>query len=49
MGGLIFRVCVMWQRDLGFREVVALQVAQNHLDLNTKHTQKEAEVYKSIT
>lgn len=36
VGGLLFTVCVMLQRGLGFREVVALQVPENHLDL--KHT-----------
>lgn len=33
VGGLILSICVMWQSDLGLREVVALQVAENHLDL----------------
>lgn len=38
VGGLIFSVCVcvMMKRGLGFREVVALQVPENHLDLETR-------------
>ena len=34
VGGLIFGICVIWQSDLGFGEVAALQVAEDHLDLN---------------
>lgn len=35
VGGLIFSICVVWQTNLGFGERAALQVAVNHLDLNT--------------
>lgn len=48
VGGLIFSICVIWQSDLGLWEVVALQVAENHLDLkNNMYTQTVADVYKA--
>lgn len=46
VGGLILSVCVVLQRRLGLREVVALQVPENHLDLMHTHKEKEALVCK---
>ena len=45
VGGLIFSVCVMLQRGLGFREVVTLQVPENHLDLVHVHTHTHAHTH----